>query len=68
MRMEDEVSNLASEIYDFVDYLIEDGADPELALSALVAVVVHITQERDEAEAQAKALLDDVLSGRGRLQ
>lgn len=63
---DNEASRLASEVYEFCAWLVEsEGADTDLLISAMTAALIHITQERNEAEEQTKQLLGRIMFGGG---
>jgi len=60
-----EASRLASEVYDFCAWLIEDGADSSSLIIAMTAALVHITNEHNEVKEQTTALLSKITFGGG---
>jgi hypothetical protein len=61
-----EASRLAGEVYEFCAWLVEsEGADADALISAMTAALIHITQERNEAEEQTKQLLGRIMFGGG---
>ena len=66
--MDDEneiVSDLAEDLMSHVMFMVSEGVDPEDVVAAMTAVLLIMTEWRDEADAESAALMRKIAFGGG---